>query len=79
MFAVLPLLGGLLLGRFTPARAAIAVQVVFYAIASAALILSAPDHGASHTDGVLLSLVLAPLCALTVFLGWIWRHRSQQA
>jgi len=79
MTAILPLLGGLLLGRFAPARVAIALQVVFYALAAAALIATAPDHGGSHTDGVLLSLVLAPLSALTYFIGWLWRRRTQRA
>jgi hypothetical protein len=79
MFAILPLLGGLVLGRFTPSRTAIAVQIAFYAAASAVLISTAPDHGGSHTDGVFLSLILAPLSALTVGIGSIWRRRSQRA
>ncbi|WP_261565113.1 hypothetical protein [Frankia gtarii] len=79
MFAILPLLGGVLLGRFASTRIAVAVQIAFYAIASAVLVATAPDHGGSHTDGLWLSLVLAPLSALTVFIGWTWRRRSQRS
>jgi hypothetical protein len=79
MFAILPLLGGLLLGRFTTVRVAVTTQCVFFAIAAAVLVATAPDHGASHLDGLWLSLVLAPLSALTVFLGRIWRRRTLNA
>ncbi|WP_163550592.1 hypothetical protein [Candidatus Frankia nodulisporulans] len=78
MSAILPLLGGLLLGRFATTRLAVGIQVALYAVAAAALIATAPDHGGSHTDGVLLSLVLAPLSALTFFIGWRWRRHAQR-
>ncbi|MEO8696423.1 MAG: hypothetical protein ABI658_23115 [Acidimicrobiales bacterium] len=77
MSAVLPLIGGLLLGRFVKdLRVAAAIQVAFYAIAAALLISSAPDHGASHTQGAVLALVLAPVSVATLYLGTMWRHRS---
>lgn len=78
MSAILPLLGGLLLGRFAPPRAAVAVQVAFYALAAAALIATAPDHGSSYGGGVLLSLVLAPLSAFTYAIGWRLRRRARR-
>ncbi|MDT3440287.1 MULTISPECIES: hypothetical protein [unclassified Pseudofrankia] len=78
MTAILPLLGGLLLGRFAAIRVAVGIQIALYAVAAASLILTAPDHGGSYTDGVLLSLVLAPLSALTFFLGRLWRKRAQR-
>ena len=76
MFALLPVLGGLILGRFCPARPAIGIQVALYGIAAAVLIATAPEHGASRTSGIWLSMALAPLSALTVFIGWAWRRRS---
>jgi hypothetical protein len=77
MLAALPLIGGLLLGRFVGnVRIAIALQIAFYAIAAAALIATAPDHGASHGEGVALALVLAPVAAATLFLGTVWQRRA---
>jgi drug/metabolite transporter (DMT)-like permease len=77
MSAVLPLLGGLLLGRFVAnRRIAIAVQVALYAIAATALVASAPSHGASHGDGLLLAVVLAPVSAATLAFGVVWQHRN---
>ncbi|MBL7487757.1 hypothetical protein I6A60_08955 [Frankia sp. AgB1.9] len=78
MSAILPLLGGLLLGRFAHLRLALGIQVALYAIAAATLIATAPSHDASYTDGLLLSLVLAPLSALTFFIGWRWRRHAQR-
>jgi hypothetical protein len=79
MSAILPLVGGLLLGRFVSARIAVPVQVALYLLAAVLLIVSSPRHGASHADGAVLSLVLAPLAALTLFLGMLWRRRSRRA
>jgi hypothetical protein len=77
MLAVLPLLGGLLLGRFvSDRRIAVVLQLAFYAIAAAVLIASAPSHGASHGKGVVLALVLAPVSAATFFLGTVWQRRT---
>ena len=47
MLAVLPIVGGVLLGWLASRRVAILLQLVFVAVASAAIIGSAPDHG--HT------------------------------
>lgn len=77
MFAVLPLLGGLLLGRFVnDRRVAIAIQLALFAVASAVLIASAPDHGATHTHGLLIAMVLAPVSAATFTLGTLWQHHA---
>ena len=77
MSAVLPLLGGLLLGRFVAnRRTAIAVQVAFFAIAATALVASAPSHGASHGEGLLLAVILAPVSAATLAFGAVWQHRT---
>jgi len=77
--AILPLLGGLLLGRFVRPRTAVPVQAALYLVAAVLLIITAPEHGARHTKGAMLSLVLAPLAALTFFLGTLWRRRSQRS
>lgn len=77
MSAVLPLLGGLLLGRFVDnRRVAIAVQAVFYAISAAALIVSAPSHGSTYGVGVLLAAILVPVSVATFWLGTVWQHRA---
>jgi hypothetical protein len=77
MSALLPLLGGLLLARFIAQRGiVVGVELVFFAVAAAVLIATAPDHGHGHGSGVLLSAVLAPLCVLAVVLGFVWRNRS---
>lgn len=77
MAALLPLIGGVLLARFATRRATvIAVEILLYALAAAVLIATAPNHGHSYTSGVILSAVLAPLCALAVVLGSLWRNRS---
>lgn len=77
MFALLPLIGGLLLARFVAdRRTVVGIEVLFFAIAAAVLIATAPNHGADYGTGVLLSAVLAPLCALVIVVGTIWRNRS---
>jgi peptidoglycan/LPS O-acetylase OafA/YrhL len=76
MAALLPLIGGVLLARFAANRTTvIAGELVLYALAATVLISTAPDHGHSYGSGVILSLVLAPLCVLAVVLGSLWRNR----
>jgi hypothetical protein len=80
MLAILPLIGGLLLGRFVHnMRVAAAIQAAFYAIAAAVLISTAPDHGSTHAKGVVFALVLAPVSVATLYLGTMWRHRATTA
>jgi peptidoglycan/LPS O-acetylase OafA/YrhL len=77
MSALLPLIGGVLLARFAANRTTvIGVELVFYALAATVLIATAPDHGHGYGAGVILSLVLAPLCVLAVVLGTLWRNRQ---
>ena len=75
MFALLPLLGGLLLGWLAPRRTAILLQIVFYAVAVALLTLTAPDHGGGYRDIVWIAPVLAVLSAGALLLGF-WFGRS---
>jgi nitrate/nitrite transporter NarK len=76
MAAVVPLIGGVLLDRFANRRTTvIGVEFVLYAMATTVLIATASDHGHGHGSGVILSVVLAPLCVLAVVLGSLSRKR----
>ena len=78
MFAILPIVGGVLLGLFAPRRIAIAVQLVFWAVATAVLVATAPDHGGSYSDGWLIGPALAVVSGLTLLLGlWLARRRTR--
>lgn len=80
MSAVLPLLGGLLLGRFVAdRRLAIATQVIFFLVAAGVLVASAPSHDSSHAQGALLAAILAPVSVATLALGTLWRTRTTVA
>jgi hypothetical protein len=77
VFALLPLLGGVLLGWLAPRKAAITVQAVFYAIAETVLTLTAPSHGGHYSDGILIGIALAAVSTGTLYFGfWIGRRRS---
>lgn len=79
MIALLPLIGGLLLARFIARREiVIGLELALLGLAAAVLIATAPDHDHSRGSGVLLSVALAALCALTVLVGSVWRRRSEE-
>jgi hypothetical protein len=69
MLALLPLLGGLLVGWLAPRRTAIVLQLLFYALALTALTASAPDHGGAYRDALWLAPVLALLSAGSLLIG----------
>ena len=76
MFALLPLLGGVLLGWLALRKAAIAVQAVFYVVAETVLTLTAPSHGGHYSDGIIIGIALAAVSTGTLYLGfWIGRRR----
>jgi hypothetical protein len=80
MFALLPLIGGVLAGRFAPRRLAIALQVLFWAIAVVVLTLTAPEHGGTYTDGFLIGPAVALVSAGTLLLGmWLRRRTAVRA
>jgi hypothetical protein len=80
MFAILPLVGGILLGWFAPRTIAIVVQAVLICVAGAVLIATAPDHDATHAQGALLALAVAVVSIGTLALGfWIRSRRSPVA
>jgi hypothetical protein len=76
MFALLPIVGGILLGWLAPRRVAVVVQIVFFAVAAAVLTLTAPDHGGSYTDGYVIVPATAAVAALTLLLGFWVRSRT---
>jgi hypothetical protein len=77
MFALVPVVGGLLLGWLAPRRVAIAAQAVLYAIAVTVLTLTAPEHGGHYTDGIVIGLGLAVVSTATLVLGfWLARRRT---
>jgi hypothetical protein len=64
MAALLPILGGLLIGRFIGRRAlVIGVDVVLYALAAVTITTTAPQHGSTYGTWLLLSAILAPSAA----------------
>jgi hypothetical protein len=77
MFALLPLVGGVLLGWLAPRRTAIALQVLFWIVASVVLTATASDHGGSPRDGWLIVPALAVVSALTLLLGFVLRKRRR--
>ena len=71
MFALLPVIGGLLAGWLAPRKVAIALQVTFYAVAVTVLTLTAPNHGGDYGDIAWIAPAVAVVSALTL-LGGLW-------
>ena len=84
MFALLPVIGGLLLGWLAPRRTAIIAQLVLFALAATMVTLSAPDHGGGYGDavwiapGIALASTAALLLGLRLGQGSPSRHESEQ-
>lgn len=76
MFAILPLVGGVLAGWKLHQRAAIATQIALWAIAVTVLTLTAPQHGASYSTGLVIGPALAVVSAGTLALGFVVSRRS---
>jgi hypothetical protein len=80
VIALLPLIAGLLLARFVARRGVVmGTELGLFTLAAVVLVSTAPDHDQSRGTGVVLSVALAPLCALAVVLGSLWRGRSGRA
>jgi hypothetical protein len=79
VLAIIPLITGVALGLTAPRRTAIIAQVVFYVLAAAVLIGTAPSHDATHGEGALLALALLPLAALSLGAGLLIRFRRESA
>ena len=78
MFALLPLLGGPLLGWRAPRKTAIALQTVFFAVAAVMLTITAPSHGGEHRDILWIAPVLAVASAGALLLGFWFGRSSRQ-
>ncbi|MEY2518141.1 MAG: hypothetical protein QOJ89_5505 [bacterium] len=70
MFALLPILGGPLLGWLAPRKTAVALQLALYAVAIAVLTSTAPDHGGSYRDVLWIAPALAVVSAAALLLGF---------
>jgi hypothetical protein len=76
VFALLPLLGGLLLGWLVPRRIAITAQTILSAIAVAILTISAPHHGGSYRDTLWIGPALALVGAAALLGGFRLRRAT---
>jgi hypothetical protein len=79
MFAIVPLIAGVALGLTAPRRTAVTAQIVFYVLAAAVLVATAPSHDATRAEGALLALAVLPLAALSLGAGLLIRSRRQSA
>lgn len=79
MFAIVPLITGVALGLTAPRRTAVIAQIVFYVLAAAVLVATAPSHDATRAEGALLALALLPLAALSLGAGLLIRSRRQNS
>ena len=80
MFALLPLLGGPLLGWLAPRRTAIQLQILLYALAVIVLTLTAPEYGGHYQDALWIAPALALLSAGALLFGfWLARVRPSRA
>ena len=79
MFALLPIVGGVLVGWLAPRKLAITLQVIFYLIAVIMLTISAPDHGGSYRDIAWIAPALAVISAVTLLIGLRLARRSARA
>jgi len=79
MFALLPLIGGLLAGWLAPRKLAIALQILFYIVALTVLTLTAPDHGGDYGDIVWIAPALALVSTVTLLIGlWLGGRRANR-
>jgi hypothetical protein len=80
MFALLPVIGGLLAGWLAPRKVAIALQILFYGVAVTILTASAPDHGGDYGDIVWIAPALAVVSIVTLLIGlWLGRRSASRS
>jgi hypothetical protein len=80
VFALLPIVGGLLAGWLASRKVAIALQILFYAVAVTVLTISAPDHGGDYGDIAWIAPTLAVVSTVTLLIGlWLGRHKTGRA
>lgn len=69
MLALLPIIGGFLLGWLAPRRTALLLQTLFCAVAIAVVTMTAPDHGGEYGDVLWIAPVLVIVSAGAVLVG----------
>jgi hypothetical protein len=79
MIAIIPLIAGVALGLTASRRTAVIAQIVFYAVAAAVLVATAPQHDATRAEGAVLALGLLPLAALSLGAGLFLRSRRDNS
>jgi hypothetical protein len=80
MFALLPVLGGFLVGWLAPRRIAVPAEIALFAVGAVVFVLSSPNHGTSYLDGTLLCIPVAAVSAGTTALGlWLRRRHARAA
>ncbi len=79
MIAIIPLIAGVALGLTAPRRTAVIAQIIFYLVAAAVLIATAPQHDATRAEGAVLALGLFPLAALSLGVGILIRSRRENS
>ena len=79
MFALLPIVGGVLAGWLASRRVAVVLQIVFYAVAVTMLTISAPDHGGTYRDLAWIAPALAVVSGLALVAGlWLGRRGASR-
>ncbi len=79
MISIIPIIAGVALGLTASRRTAVIAQVVFYLLAAAVLVATAPQHDATRAQGAVLALGLLPLAALSLGAGLFLRSRRNNS
>jgi hypothetical protein len=79
MFALLPVLGGFLLGWLAPRRIALPVEIALFVIGATVFVLSSHSHNTTDLEGTLFCIPIAVVSAGTTLLGMWLRNRRSRA
>jgi hypothetical protein len=79
MFSLIPLLGGVIAGRYLKRTAAITAEALLYAFAMVVLIATAPLHTHNYWTLIPLVIVVGGLSAASLALGLRLRLRRSRA
>jgi hypothetical protein len=81
MFSLIPLLGGVIAGRYLKRTAAITAEALLYAVAMVVLIATAPHHThhVNYWALIPLGIVVGGLSAASLALGLRLRLRRSRA
>jgi hypothetical protein len=81
MSVLLPLVGGIVLGRYAPWIWALVGQALLSVVAIVALVATAPGHGGDQSpmEVFVFTVIVACLAAITLMIGRAWRRRTVSA